>query len=73
MTRIDVWYDRRLWCQAVHFQLSRHVHRQVPQAQPAPAPEPTGVDYLGLVEKAHDKMTLGRIAYRDLVKKKQDS
>ena len=73
LTRIEVWYDRRLWCQAVHFQLSRHVHRQVPQAQPAPPPQPTGVDYLGLVEKAHDKKTLGRVAYRDLFSKEQES
>ena len=71
LTQIDVWYDRRLWCQAVYFQLSRHVHRQVPQAVPPPPPEPTGVDYLGLVEKAYDKKTLGRVAYRDLIKKEQ--
>jgi len=73
LSRIDVWYDRRLWCQAVHFQLSRHVHRQVPQALPPQPPETTGVDYLGLVEKAHDRKTLGRVAYRNLVNKEHES
>ncbi len=73
LSRIDVWYENRIWCRAVPFQLARHVHRQVPQAQPAPKPEPTGVDYLGLVEKDHDRKTLGRLAYRDLIKKETNS
>jgi len=73
LARIDVWFEGRIWCQAVPFQLARHVHRQVPQAQPASKPEPTGIDYLGLVEKDHDRKTLGRIAYRDLIKKETNS
>ena len=32
----------------------RHVHRAVPQAA-RPEPDPTGVDYLGLVAAAHDE------------------
>jgi putative transposase len=45
----------------------RHPHPAVPQAPAArPAPTPTGVDYLGLVQAAHDEQTIGRIACRDL-------
>lgn len=32
----------------------RHTHRAVPQAE-RPAPEPTGIDYLALVQKAHEE------------------
>jgi putative transposase len=47
--------------------IGRHTHPAVPQAPAArPAPTPTGVDYLGLVQAAHDEQTIGRIAYRDL-------
>ena len=38
---------------AVPFITRRHVHRAVPQAV-RPAPDPTGIDYLGLVAAAHD-------------------
>ena len=61
-----VYWEGRPAGQAVPFIVSRHVHRQVPQAQP-PTPAPrTGVDYLGLVLAAHDAETLGQIAYGDL-------
>jgi hypothetical protein len=52
--------------QAIPFILGRHVHRQVPQAQPPQPSPPTGVDYLGLVLAAHDAETLGQLAFRDL-------
>ncbi len=66
LTRLDVFWEGRPVGQAIPFIVGRHVHRQVPQAQPpAPAP-PTGVDYLGLVVAAHDDHLLGQIAYRDL-------
>ena len=52
--------------QAIPFIIGRHVHRQVPQAQPAAPPPSTGVDYLGLVMAEHDDQLLGQIAYRDL-------
>jgi len=45
--------------------IGRHTHPAVPQAA-RPAPEPTGIDYLGLVQAAHEQATIGRIAYRDL-------
>jgi len=65
LSRIEVWCDRRSFGPAVPFVLGRHVHRAVPQAVPPPSPEPTGVDYLGLVEEQHDRATLGRLTYRD--------
>jgi hypothetical protein len=39
---------------ATPFVTRRHVHRAVPQAA-RPDPDPTGVDYLGLVAAAHDE------------------
>ena len=39
---------------AVPFVTRRHVHRAVPQAT-RPQPDPTGIDYLGLVAAAHDE------------------
>jgi putative transposase len=67
LSRVEVWHDRRSHGPAVPFVIGRHVHRQVPQAAPpAPPAEPTGVDYLGLVETAHDEATVGRLAFRGL-------
>ena len=71
LSRIEVWCEGRSFGAAVPFVLGRHVHRAVPQAVP-PSPEPTGVDYLGLVEEQHDADTLGRLTYRDLVRDEED-
>jgi len=47
--------------------IGRHTHPAVPQAPGGrPAPTPTGIDYLGLVQAAHDEQTIGQIAYRTL-------
>ena len=53
LTRLDVFLDGRAAGQAVPFVTRRHVHRAVPQAA-RPDPDPTGIDYLGLVAAAHD-------------------
>jgi len=45
--------------------VGRHSHPAVPQAA-RPQPTPTGIDYLGLVQAAHEEQTIGHIAYRDL-------
>ena len=66
LSRIEVWHERRSFGAAVPFVIGRHVHRQVPQAAPPPVTERSGVDYLGLVETAHDADTLGRLTYREL-------
>jgi putative transposase len=65
LTRLGVYWEGHPAGQAIPFILGRHVHHQVPQAQP-PAAATTGVDYLGLVLAAHDAETVGQIAYRDL-------
>jgi hypothetical protein len=54
LTRIDVFYDGRPAGVATPFVTKRHTHRAVPQAKP-PDPEPTGIDYLALVQKAHEE------------------
>ena len=53
LTRIEVFLDGRPAGTATPFITRRHVHRAVPQAA-RPDPDPTGVDYLGLVAAAHD-------------------
>src|SRR5260370_22424958 len=66
LTRLEVYWEAHPAGQAIPFILGRHVHRQVPQAQPPIPPAPTGVDYLGLVLAAHDAETLGQLAFRAL-------
>lgn len=65
LTRLDVLIDGRPAGVATPFVLGRHVHPAVPQAERAPAPA-TGVDYLGMVQAAHEKLTSAPIAFRDL-------
>ena len=65
LSALEVFCDGRSWGAATPFVLGRHVHRAV-SAPPAPAAAPSGIDYLGLVQSAHDEQTLGAIAYRDL-------
>jgi putative transposase len=66
LTRLEVYWEGHPAGQAIPFILSRHVHRQVPQAQPPTPPPSTGVDYLSIVLAAHDAETLGQLAFRDL-------
>ena len=54
LTLLEVYWEGHPAGQAIPFILGRHVHRQVPQAQPPAPPAPTGVDYLRLVLAAHD-------------------
>jgi len=54
LTRIDVYLDGRPAGVATPFVTRRHVHPAVPQAA-RPEPDPTGIDYLGLVTAAHDE------------------
>lgn len=53
LRRIDVFYEGKRVGAATPFVISRHVHRAVPQAS-QPAPARTGIDYLGLVQAAHE-------------------
>jgi len=72
LTRMDVFWEGRPVGQAIPFVIGRHVHRQVPQAQPPSSPPSTGIDYLGLVVAEHDDHLLSQIAYRDLPRTAQD-
>jgi putative transposase len=68
LTRIEVFCDGAPAGVARPFITRRHVHRSVPQAI-RPAPTATGVDYLGLVQAAHEQATgVGRIDYARLAK-----
>lgn len=53
LSRIDVFFEGRPVGAATPSVISRHVHRAVPQASQS-APTPTGIDYLGLVQSAHE-------------------
>ena len=67
LSRIDVFYDGRPAGVAAPFVTKRHTHRAVPQAK-RPDPEPTGIDYLALVQKAHEEEagTGGEIDFSEL-------
>ena len=63
---IDVVCEGRPAGTAVPFVIGRHTHRAVPQAA-RPAPETTGVDYLGMVAAAHEEQAgTGRIDFSQL-------
>jgi len=65
LSRITVHFQGAPAGLAIPFRLGRHVHPQVPQAQP-PAVTPTGIDYLGVVLDQFEQATAESIAYRDL-------
>lgn len=66
LTRIDVFFNGAPAGVARPFLTRRHVHPAVPQAI-RPAPAATGVDYLGLVQIAHEDATgTGTIDYAHL-------
>jgi putative transposase len=63
LTSINVRWGGREVGTATPQRISRHVH---PKARPdavVPAVEPSGIDYLGLVEARYDETTRTRIAY----------
>ncbi len=65
LTRMDVFHSDRPAGVATPFTIGRHVSKRVPQAE-RPAPEATGIDYLGMVQAAHEDDTIGTIHYRDV-------
>jgi putative transposase len=62
---IDVFAEGRPAGVATPLVIGRHTHTAVPQAA-RPLPEPTGVDYLGLVAAAHEAETVGPISFADV-------
>jgi putative transposase len=65
LSRLDVFFEGRPAGAGVPFVVGRHVHPAVPQAEQAP-PQPTGVDYLGMILAAEEAAARDGIAYRDL-------
>jgi putative transposase len=64
LAEVEVRLDGRHRGMAVPLQIKRHVH---PRAQPPVAPaEPTGIDYLGLIQKRREQELQQRIDYRNL-------
>ena len=54
LTALDVFYEGTPAGVAIPFVIGRHTHTKVPQAQ-RPEPEATGIDYLGMVQAAHEE------------------
>ena len=65
LNAIDVFVEGKPAGVATPFVIGRHTHKAVPQAA-RPAPPATGVDYLGLVQSAHDAETVGAISYAQI-------
>jgi putative transposase len=65
LTRMDVYLADRPVGVATPFTIGRHVAKRVPQAE-RPVAEATGIDYLGMVQAAHEDDTIGTIHYRDV-------
>jgi putative transposase len=65
LTQLTVFVDGAAAGIATPLVIGHHTHPQVPQAAPPP-PQPTGIDYLGLIQTAHADTTIGQIAYRAL-------
>jgi len=64
LAEVEVRRDGRYRGMAVPLQIKRHVH---PRAQPPSRPaEPTGIDYLGLIQKRREQELQQRIDYRNL-------
>jgi len=66
LERIEIRHDGRPFGLAVPHTIGRHVHpaaREERAQEPAPR---TGIDYLALVEREHERSLARRIAYRDL-------
>jgi putative transposase len=65
LTQLTVFVEGTAVGIATPLVVGHHTHPAVPQAA-RPQPQPTGVDYLGLVLAAHEEQTIGQIAYREL-------
>lgn len=65
LTRLDVYLNERPAGCATPFTIGRHTAKTVPQAA-RPTPQATGIDYLGMVQAAHEDETIGTIHYREV-------
>ena len=63
LTDIEVRWEGRSVGRAVPRRISRHTHPQARPDEVAPVVEPSGIDYLRLVEARHDHTSRRQIAY----------
>jgi putative transposase len=59
LTRIDVRWQGRPAGQAIPHVIGRHAHPKARPEQPAPPAPATGIDYIGLLDAAHDTRLAG--------------
>jgi putative transposase len=74
LTHIQVRWHGRPMGVAVPHKIGRHVHRKARPDDPAPpAPAPTGIDYLRLVEAQHTTELADRLRYAPLADPARDA
>ena len=67
LTEIEVRYRGRSFGPAVGFRIGRHTHPKARPEQPGAQPEPTGIDYLRLIDTSHTRRLEARINYAALL------
>jgi putative transposase len=67
LTEIDIRYRGRSFGPAVGFNIGRHTHPKARPEQPGAEPEPTGIDYLRLIDTSHTQRLEARINYAALL------
>ena len=67
LTELAVRYAGRSFGVAVAFTIGRHSHPKARPEQPGAAPEPTGIDYLALIDTSHTERLEARINYTALL------
>jgi putative transposase len=66
LTDIEVRYGGRGFGNAIAFRLDRHTHPKARPEHPTDEPEPTGIDYLRLLDAAHTEHLQPRINFTAL-------
>jgi putative transposase len=67
-----VRYSGREFGPAVAHRIGRHTHPKARPEQPGTAPEPTGIDYLRLIDTSHTERLEARINYAALTSPNPD-
>jgi putative transposase len=67
LTDLQVRYSGRSFGAAVAFTIGRHSHPKARPEQPPSAPQPTGIDYLRLIDTTHTQHLEQRINYTALL------
>jgi putative transposase len=67
LTELAVRYAGRSFGAAVAFTIGRHSHPKARPEQPDATPEPTGIDYLALIDTTHTQRLEARINYTALL------